>query len=128
VSLEQPGYAPLVSDSSYTSKFDYSLTYDLESSIPTITVSPHFTAKEYHDAVVLPFAEKDGFGEPNAVAVFVSNCKAAGAAKRLAMMEELAKHIPLHSYGGCMKNKDEPKMPGCKVGRSEATATLVDIL
>ena len=98
----------------YTAKFDYSLTYDLDSSIPTITVSPHFTAKQYHDATVLPFKDKDGFGEPFAIAAFVSNCNAAGAAKRLSMMQELSKYIPLHSYGGCMNNKKEPAMEGCK--------------
>ncbi|GMH84241.1 hypothetical protein TL16_g09863 [Triparma laevis f. inornata] len=114
VSLEQPGYAPLLEDSSYTSKFDYSLTYDLDSSIPTITVSPHFTAQQYHDAKVLGFNEKDGFGEPTAIAAFVSNCRAAGAEKRLAMMEELSKYMPVHSYGSCLNNKQEPKLSDVK--------------
>lgn len=114
VSLEQPGYAPLLEDSSYTSKFDYSLTYDLGSSIPTITVSPHFTAQQYHDAKVLGFNEKDGFGEPTAIAAFVSNCRAAGAEKRLAMMEELSKYMPVHSYGSCLNNKQEPKLSDVK--------------
>eukprot|EP00519_Triparma_laevis_P009544 CAMPEP_0182498912 /NCGR_PEP_ID=MMETSP1321-20130603/6956_1 /TAXON_ID=91990 /ORGANISM="Bolidomonas sp., Strain RCC1657" /LENGTH=430 /DNA_ID=CAMNT_0024703025 /DNA_START=104 /DNA_END=1396 /DNA_ORIENTATION=+ len=114
VSLEQPGYAPLLDDSGYTSKFDYSLTYDLDSSIPTITVSPHFTAQQYHDAKVLSFAEKDGFGEPNAIAAFVSNCRAAGAETRLAMMEELSKYMPVHSYGSCMNNKKEPHLSDVK--------------
>ena len=59
--------------------------------MPTITVSPHHTAQEYHSAPVLPFAEKDGFGEPTAVAAFVSNCRAAGAGERLKMMEEVRK-------------------------------------
>ncbi|GMI43906.1 hypothetical protein TrCOL_g196 [Triparma columacea] len=116
VSLEQPGYAPLINDKSYTSRFDYSLTYDLDSSIPTITVSPHFTAEQYHAAEVLPFSQKDGFGSPNAIAAFVSNCNAAGAGKRQTMMQELSKYMPLHSYGSCMHNHEEPSMPGCKAG------------
>ncbi|GMH81140.1 hypothetical protein TrVE_jg8653 [Triparma verrucosa] len=102
-------------DESYISKFDYSLSYGLDTSIPMVTVSPHFTAQEYHDAKVLPFSEKDGF------AAFISNCQdsrswfgwfneATGAEKRLAMMKELAKHIPVHSYGSCMNNRHEPKL------------------
>ncbi|GMI07493.1 hypothetical protein TrLO_g8228 [Triparma laevis f. longispina] len=121
VSLEQPAHAPLMEDVSYMSKFDYSLSYGLGTSVPMITVSPHFTAQEYHDAKVLPFSEKDGFGEPTAIAAFISNCQdsrswfgwfqeATGAEKRLAMMEELAKHMPVHSYGSCMNNKREPKL------------------
>jgi hypothetical protein len=103
-------------DASYVSKFDWTATYDLESTVPTITVSPHFTAPEYHAATVLPFAEKDGFGESAAIATFVSNCQAAGASSRYGMMEELAKYMPVHNYGKCLKNKDEPKMEGCRDG------------
>ena len=110
VSLEQPGYTPLMTNPQYVSKFDMTATYDLESTIPTITIHPHFDAKYYHDAKKLSFSEKDGFGEPNAVAAFVSNCKNAGATARLEQMEELARHIPLHSYGRCLKNKEEPKL------------------
>ena len=110
VSLEQPGYAPLMNDKSYVSKFDYIMTYDLETTVPTITVSPHHTAQEYHDAPVLSFSEKDGFGEPTAVAAFVSNCRAAGAEERLNMMSELANYMPVHSYGSCNHNKDEPQV------------------
>ena len=105
-------------DPQYVNKFDWTATYDLESTIPTITVSPHFTAAQYHAAAVLPFSEKDGFGEPEAVATFVSNCRNAGAEKRLGMMEELAKYIPVHNYGKCLKNKDEPDMGGRKGDRA----------
>ena len=60
------------------------------------------------------FAEKDGFGEPNAIAAFVSNCRAAGAETRLAMMEELSKYMLVHSYGSCMNNKKEPHLSDVK--------------
>jgi hypothetical protein len=123
VSLEQPEYAPLMKDAGYVDKFDWTATYDLESSVPTITISPHFTAEQYHEAKVLPFSQKDGFGEPNAVATFVSNCNNAGASKRLGMMEELAKHMPVHNYGKCLKNREEPNMggrPGDRAGNKQA--------
>ena len=185
VSLEQPEYAPLMKNDGYVSKFDWTATYDLESTVPTITISPHFTAKDYHEAKVLGFEQKDGFGESNAVATFVSNCKAAGAEKRLGMMEEvrlasserrraseiarpahaanplyeckrerklsarrsfcaisliarslfaahtvcftlaqLSKYIPVHNYGKCLKNRDEPDM-GKKKGDRAANKQAV---
>ena len=33
-------------------------------------------------------------------------------------MEELAKYIPVHNYGKCLKNKDEPDMGGRKGDRA----------
>jgi hypothetical protein len=42
------------------------------------------------------------------VAVFTSNCKAAGAQKRFQYLQELMKHIAVHSYGGCLNNRAEP--------------------
>jgi len=46
VSLEQPAYAPLMKQPKYLAKFDYTLTYDLDSTIPVITIHPHYAAKE----------------------------------------------------------------------------------
>jgi len=110
ISLEQPLYAPLMNDASYVSSFDMTATYDLQSTIPTIAIHPHYSSSDFRSATALSFQEKDGFGEPNAIAAFVSNCHNAGASERLKQMEELRKHMPLHSYGACLKNKDEPKL------------------
>ncbi|GMH53717.1 hypothetical protein TrRE_jg7334, partial [Triparma retinervis] len=42
------------------------------------------------------------------------NCDAAGASKRKSMMQSLAALMPLHSYGSCLHNRDEPPVvPGC---------------
>ncbi|CAN0388676.1 unnamed protein product, partial [Ectocarpus sp. 8 AP-2014] len=49
--------------------------------------------------------QKDGFGSPDAIAAFVSNCKAAGATNRFAYMEELMKHATVHSFGYCLHNR-----------------------
>jgi hypothetical protein len=46
VSLEQPAYAPLMKQQQYLKKFDYTLTYDLDSTIPIITIHPQYSAKE----------------------------------------------------------------------------------
>lgn len=40
--------------------------------------------------------------------MFVSNCRNAGAETRLRLVEELMKHMEVHSYGRCLKNMDEP--------------------
>ena len=118
VSLEQEDYAPLMKDKRYVEKFDWTATYSLDSDIPLTTIHPQYSAVDYHAAISLSFTEKDGFGFPDAIAVFVSNCNAAGANKRLDMLTELAKHMTVHSYGGCMKNMEEPKIPEANGNRN----------
>ena len=78
VSLEQPAYAPLMKQARYLSKFDYTLTYDLDSTVPIITIHPHYAAKEYFNAPALPWSKKR-----DAAVMFTSNCKNAGAEARL---------------------------------------------
>ena len=48
----------------------------------------------------------------DAVAVFVSNCRNAGASKRLAFLEKLSKVYPVHSYGRCLHNRDAKQREG----------------
>ena len=40
VSLEQERYAPLLKKPGYVKKFDYVMTYDLDSTLPMITIHP----------------------------------------------------------------------------------------
>ena len=116
--LEQPYYVknllPPHGDKvqKYASHFDYTMHYNLDATIHVTTIHPDYMAEDFFK---LPkywnsFAEKDGYGENNAVVAFVSNCKNAGATERLKFMEELSKYIPLHSYGKCLHNKDEPSL------------------
>nr|ADD95737.1 hypothetical protein [uncultured organism MedDCM-OCT-S04-C2] len=56
-------------------------------------------------------SEKTGYDTGVAIAAFVSNCKAAGAEQRANYLRDLMKLIPVHSYGGCLKNREEPSMP-----------------
>lgn len=53
VSLEQPSYAPLMKQKKYLDNFDYILTYDLDSTLPIITIHPHFSAIEYVNALLV---------------------------------------------------------------------------
>ena len=79
VSLEQPAYAPLMKKQAYLNKFDYLMTYDLDTSaVPIITIHPHYSAREYFDAKPVPWHKKK-----DAAVMFTSNCKNAGAENRL---------------------------------------------
>lgn len=90
-------------DHKYVNKFDYTMTYDLDSVLPVITIHPHYASREYFDAPSVPFEQK-----LDAAVMFTSNCKNAGAESRLKYYEELMKHMTVHSYGKCLHNKDEP--------------------
>jgi hypothetical protein len=114
VSLEQDKYAPLLRNPNYVSRFDYVMTYNLDSHLPMITVHPHWNASVYFAAQGVPWAQKK-----NAVAAFVSNCRNAGAEQRLKLLEELGKHYEVHSYGRCLHNRDEPPL---KKGESRGEA------
>ena len=114
VTLEQPENSNgKFRDPAYRKNFDLNATYELFSDIPIMTIAPR-TAADYHKAKKLAFEEKDGFGEPNAIAAFISNCGGGenGASQRKKIMEDLAKIHPVHSYGGCMQNKKEPALGG----------------
>jgi hypothetical protein len=58
-----------------------------------------------------PYKEKTGYGTGVSVVLFTSNCHNAGASGRFKYVEELMKHITVHSYGKCLHNRDEPKLP-----------------
>jgi len=116
--LEQPFYVknllPPHGDQvrRYASHFDYTMHYNLDATIHVTTIHPHYTAEDFFRQPKhwKSFNEKDGYGESNAVVAFVSNCKNAGATERLTFMKDLSKYIPLHSYGKCLHNKDEPRL------------------
>ena len=119
LSMEQPRYARYLSDKAFLAKnFDLLATYsqqDLypDTNIPNLPLS-YFPLNILTPSAVLQpsrsFGSKTGYGTGVSVAIFVSNCKAAGAAQRHKYVEELAALIPIHSYGKCHKNRDEPEM------------------
>lgn len=67
----------------------------------------HWDAKHYFEPerAGLPWEERE-----DAVAAFVSNCKNAGAEKRLELLRKLNETYPVHSYGKCLHNTDEPPL------------------
>ncbi|KAJ8608489.1 hypothetical protein CTAYLR_005728 [Chrysophaeum taylorii] len=105
VSLEQEKYAPLLKHPKYVAKFDAIMTYALDSTLPMISVHPHWDAARYYEAPTLGWETK-----LDAAVAFVSNCRNAGAADRLAFLEKLMKVYAVHSYGRCLHNKDEPPL------------------
>lgn len=119
LSMEQPLYARFLANKVYLAKsFDLLLTYSLKSIYPGTEI-PNMPITYYPLNILSPeavmqaeksFEEKTGYDSNVNVAAFVSNCKAAGADKRAMYLKELMVHIDVHSYGGCMKNREEPKM------------------
>jgi len=105
-SLEQEHYAPLLKNRNYMNKFDYVMTYDLDSTLPMITIHPHWDASAYYEPS--GGAAKGWADREDAVAAFVSNCKNAGAKRRLDLLRKLNASYPVHSYGKCLHNVDEP--------------------
>lgn len=66
------------------------------------------------DSVLKPpksFQEKSGYNTNIAVVAFTSNCANAGAQQRFEYLKELMNYIPVHSYGNCHHNREEPKLP-----------------
>ena len=47
---------------------------------------------------------KDGYGSPDAIAAFVSNCDMAGASKRFEYIQQLMNYSTVHSFGACLHN------------------------
>ncbi|KAH8048361.1 alpha-(1-_3)-fucosyltransferase [Aureococcus anophagefferens] len=60
VSLEQEKYAPLLRNKNYVRRFDYVMTYDLDSTLPMISIHPHWDAPHYFEpAKGLPWGQRD---------------------------------------------------------------------
>ena len=119
-SLEQPKYAQILSDrEDIQANFDLLATYSMShyypgTSVPNMPLTYYPLNIKPPEAVLLPakpFSEKTGYNTGVNVVVFTSNCKAAGAAQRTTFVKELMKYIPVHSYGKCFNNREEPEMP-----------------
>lgn len=120
LSMEQPKYAKILANPGYLTKnFDLMITYSRRTQYPgtiipnmPITYWPlNVVAPEYILQPRKPSSEKTGYDTGVTIAAFVSNCKAAGAEVRAKYLRDLMELIPVHSYGGCLKNRDEPPMP-----------------
>ena len=110
-SMEQPKYAPMLANIPLLqSKFDFTVTYSLKSLYPgtessskplpniPVTYFPlHTMPIEWITRPPRPTIDKTGYDTGVNVAVFVSNCKNAGAAQRAEYLKELMKEIPVSS-------------------------------
>jgi len=117
VSMEQPKYARYLADRAYLQRsFDLLLTYSQAAlypgtSLPNLPLTYYPLNVVPADAILKPaksMAQKTGYGTGVTVAVLISNCKKAGAEERTAFLQELMKYVNIHSYGGCLKNREEP--------------------
>lgn len=119
VSMEQPKYSPVLGSLKYLeNNMDLMVTYSLKDIYPgttlpnmPITYYPlHIVSAQAIMQPARPYSDKTGYGTGVDVALFTSNCMNAGAKARSAYIEELMKHVKVHSYGKCFKNREEPKM------------------
>ena len=119
LSLEQPKYAPILNDKEKLNRFDAVATYSQQALFPNTKI-PNIPLTYYPlnimniNAIMhapRPFKSKNGYGTGVNVAVFISNCKTAGAYERFSFLQDLMNSIKIHSYGGCLHNMDEPKIP-----------------
>ena len=120
VSMEQPKYTRFLADRAYLMRsFDLLLTYSQEQTYPGTNI-PNLPLTYYPlnimpaSAILKPaksLQEKDGYGTGVIAVVFMSNCKKAGADERTKYVQDLMEYLPVHSYGGCLKNRDEPQLP-----------------
>ena len=107
LSMEQPKYSPVLANLKYLeANLDLMITYSLRdvypgTSIPNmpITYFPlHIVSAQAVMQPPRPFTEKSGYNTGVNVAVFASNCKAAGASQRTAYLEQLMKHVKVIKY------------------------------
>ena len=105
VSMEQPKYARILSNFDELKNFDLLVTYSLHNKylttgIPNLPVT-YFPLNILRPEAVLkppkPFKDKNGYGTGVTVAVFTSNCHAAGATGRYQYVQELMQHIPVRN-------------------------------
>ena len=89
---ENPVYTPAMSDPRIMSKFNLLISYRLDSDFPSPIYPPPSA-----DTKPIPFKERLG----DVLAVF-SKCEVV----RTEYMRQLMKHIEVHSYGACLKNRN----------------------
>jgi hypothetical protein len=116
--MEQPRYAPVLADLPYLQRsMHFLITYSLSSVYPgssllNVPISYYPSHILTAQAALTPpnMSIKDGYGTKAYIATFTSNCGNAGAKERFAYLQELMKHVEVHSYGRCLHNRDEPEM------------------
>ncbi|XP_067048151.1 alpha-(1,3)-fucosyltransferase 10-like isoform X1 [Acropora muricata] len=89
---ENPVYTPVLNDSEFMSKFNLLRSYRLDSDIP----NPVYAVPDLKPPV--PFSEKTGL-----IFAAFSNCEPV----RIEYMRQLMNFVPVDSYGGCLRNKND---------------------
>ena len=89
---ENPIYAPVLNDPELMSKFNLLRSYRLDSDI----LNPIYAVPDLKPPV--PFSEKTGL-----IFAAFSNCEPV----RIEYMRQLMNFVPVDSYGGCLRNKND---------------------
>lgn len=96
---EQYNYFPMMKEMDYMKHFDYKMTYHHDAQVQITFACPWAGVSDLLAPV--PPKTKDKI-----VAAFISNCATGGANQRYEYLEELMKHMNVHSFGHCLKNAD----------------------
>ena len=138
-SMEQPMYATVLQNlKDLDNNFDLMVTYSWKNKYPGTSVSnlpvTYFPLNIVSPEEVLKgstlatYDQRTGFGTGVSTVIFISNCKAAGAAQRLKYVQELMNLLPIHSYGSCLNNREEPEYPNDPAWPNQRRARKVKIL
>lgn len=101
VSMEQPKYARILQDHQQLKSFDALMTYSMQSTYPGTTI-PNIPITYFPLNIVSPnimlqpprsYTDKTAYNTNVNVAVFTSNCHAAGATDRYKYLQEIMKHV-----------------------------------
>ncbi|EDV58358.2 alpha-(1,3)-fucosyltransferase B isoform X1 [Drosophila erecta] len=106
---ESPRNTPLISNDEFLRHFHFTSTFSRYSNFPLTTQylpsGEALTSKDYY----VPFSGKSNFGyRPVTSVVFLqSDCDTMSG--REDYVKELMKHVPIDSFGSCLRNRDLPE-------------------
>ena len=106
-SQESDSNYPLQSDAAFRHRFAYNMSHSLSDHVViTYADRPYLSGFDYRGAVSL--AEKRRNRHRLVVAI-IGKCRSHTG--RTEFVKELARHIPIDSYGACLNNKPPPVAP-----------------
>lgn len=116
MSLESEAYYPYIVGIKESGKIDVTVDYriwsDAASASGTADVPAVYLQNPTNEATKIDFRAPPVLPKRKDVylAVFISNCESRSGRERY--LTELMENMPVHSYGGCHHNKDEPAFDG----------------
>jgi len=106
---ESPRNTPFVSNKEFLRHFHFTSTFSRYSNLPLTTMylpsGEALTSKDYY--VTFDGKSKYGYRPSTSVVFLQSDCDTMSG--REDYVKELMKHLPIDSYGSCLRNRDLPE-------------------